>query len=326
MKPLIPNPAITRPIVLLLISITVILISGCYPGYRQPPGLVTEFKMHIGRIKINWGSNAFLNGHGARQGDPVYDKDRVTTGEGTSVSIWFQEGGFIQLDANTDPDFYKWFESARCIIKAFIQTGQVYVETNNKCDLLIEDTHVQALAHTRFNLEVRPGYSLLSVIEGEMHVMRPTRMIVRSRQQLKVLNGGRTEIAPLSRPAINEIIRWRAPYNSELRKGWCCRAGKVSQAMENDCLSRRGVFNTDYQTAQSTCIPTIPESGFCCVNGIVSAQDRSACSHVGGRFYNDRRMANIQCTPVVDPGKPVLKFPKIILPTMQPSYTPPVIK
>ncbi|MGR8981535.1 MAG: hypothetical protein ACU84H_15795, partial [Gammaproteobacteria bacterium] len=139
----------------LLFSITVILISGCYPGHRPYSPPVPDNRLYIGHIEFNKGTQAFINGQIARQGDAVFDKDRVTTGDETSVSVLFREGGFIQLDANTDPDFFKWLDSARCLIKAFIQVGQVYGETGNDCDLLIEDAHLEALAHTRFNLEVR---------------------------------------------------------------------------------------------------------------------------------------------------------------------------
>jgi len=295
MKIQTPNSRINQLYAWPLITIILILISGCYAGYQQHSGSVSGVKSYIGRIQFNWGSNAFLNGIRARQGDPVYDKDRLTTGGDTSVSVLFPEGGFIQLDANTDPDFSKWFEAARCIIKAFIQVGQVYVETNNVCALLVEDTHLEAFAHTRFNLEVRRDSSLLSVVEGEMQIMRPTLRSVKSRQRLEVFNSGRTEVAPIPEQAINEIIRWRTPYNLEPKAGWCCANNRVFNSQASDCERRRGFFNHDRRETESACRSGPLKQGYCCSNGVVSISTAPVCNRQNGLFFTDQRNAVSRC-------------------------------
>jgi len=272
---------------------SIILSNGCHRNYVPMAENGTLSNEVIGRIEYNWGQYGFVNGNKVRPGGTVYNGDRVSTGDATSISVYFIGGGFMQLDANTDPDFRKWFEMGRCIIRAFIQFGQVFVETGNTCDLLIDDKHLSALAHTRFNLEVRPSYSILSVIEGEITISRPQPERIRSRQQLIVFEDGRTEVKTLSPREIKEIQHWRKPVDNEI--GWCCAVERVFQATTLECRRRHGFFGKDYKEITRACqVRQIPK-GYCCVNGEVHWLAESACEKRRGQFFDDERRAQRYC-------------------------------
>jgi hypothetical protein len=268
-----------------------LLLNGCLPIPQDRPNSNNS----IARIDYRWGENAFINGNKARQGAQVYSGDNVSTKAATSVSVAFNDGGFMQLDANTDPDFQKWFEMGRCIIEAFVQFGQVYVETGNRCDFLIDDGHLEAIAHTKFNLEVHRGYSVLSVIQGEIQLRSPKQLRVSSNQQLTVYRNGHTKIKPLSQDKIQQILQWRKPV--ENKSGWCCTDGRISRSTPLDCRQSRGSFNSDYRTLERSCRIQRNPQGYCCINGNVSKLYQSVCTQRNGQFYGDASTARRYCSP-----------------------------
>lgn len=276
-----------------LILSSIILVSGCQRHYGQTGGFRTPSNEVIGRIKYNWGQNGFINNKKATSGEVVYNGDRVSTGDATSISIAFVDGGFMQLDANTDPDFRKWFEMGRCIIRVFIQFGQVFGETGHACELLLDDRHLSAIAHTKFNLEVGTDYSILSVIHGEISISRPQPEKIRSHQQLIVFEDGRLEVRPLAPREIKQIQHWRKPFVDEV--GWCCADEHVFQATPLECEKSRGFFGNAYKEVMRACRVRPVPKGYCCVNGEIRWLSESTCENRRGQFFVDERKAQRFC-------------------------------
>lgn len=112
------------------LAFLVIFFQGCVP---QQTGMINrppqpDSREIIGTLQA-MGDRVFVNHRPASTGMRVYNGDNVSTGENSKAIVRFLQGGFVELDENTDPDFIK---KAYCLfIKVF--RGQVYVEGKNIC-------------------------------------------------------------------------------------------------------------------------------------------------------------------------------------------------
>lgn len=258
---------------------------GGRPGPRPEP--------YVGLLHYNWGSNAFVNGASAGSGRRIYSGDNVSTGEATSVSVVFPDGGMIQLDADTDPDFRKWFEMGRCVVSAFFQFGQAYGETGSDCDILIEDEHLEALAHTRFNLMIRPNATVLTILEGRMTLRRPGTITLRQNDQAVVFADGRVERRRVSAAELKKIVDWRRGYPD--KTGWCCASGRVFSSTPDACRRRRGVYGDNEKRVRAACDSPATESGYCCIDGKLSKEERVDCLRRKGNWYPEYNEARDRC-------------------------------
>src|SRR5690242_1817148 len=94
-------------------------LNGCTPPGGERP--------LIGELGTS-GVSVFRNGLPAASGTRIYSGDSVTTGPNSSGMILFANGGYFQLDQNTDP-FFSWATVAgvRCILVK-LANGQGYVD------------------------------------------------------------------------------------------------------------------------------------------------------------------------------------------------------
>ena len=212
---------------------------GCAPiaPYSTPEGF-------IGNLHVD-GANAFLNQKRAYHRMKIYSGDNVTVGAATRVRVMFPDGGFIELDENTDPDFRKWFEAGKCIVKIFFKSGRTYGETGHECEIIVNTTHLEAFSKTKFNMEITPQQTILTVIEGRMMLERPERRPIEQSYQVVVSDQGVQSVRPLSSEELRSVTGWRM--------GWCCSQGQVLESSPEDCKRRRGFFSYKEMEARERC-------------------------------------------------------------------------
>jgi len=253
----------------------------------------------LGTLHIDYGSDVYVNKGKGHEGMTIYSGDNVVTWDGTIVYVNFPDGGFVQLDQKTDPDFRKWFEHGKCIIGAFFRFGRAYGETGSDCDILVNDRHLEAVARTKFNIETDDHRSILTVIQGIMLLrMQGSEVPVHASQQVVISRNRVKEVRTLSPEELREVTIWRHEY---VRLGWCCADRKVFQSDPDECSRRGGFFSYDERIVRSRCQPPEP-SGFCCQDGRVFESSRDECIRRGGSFFRTGEEAERQCRPPVRLG------------------------
>jgi len=122
----------------------------------------------IGILRVS-GENVFINGKHAEDMIDIKDNDIVTTGAESSAKIEFKEGGFFQLDENTDPVFIlERFQSGICIVITMIK-GQAYTESGKWCEK-INTTNTAATIRSRVNIIVTSVETEITVIQGNVRI------------------------------------------------------------------------------------------------------------------------------------------------------------
>ena len=182
-----------------LIAAAALAASGCaLPPAAGPGGLV-------GTLDVD-GPNAYLNRVPARAGERVHLGDRVSTGPGTSVKVLLGASGSVQLDENTDPDF---FREAGCLVVHFF-TGQIFVDGTGICvhgpDFAArQNSRVQ---YARFGTRIE-----IVVLEGSTTLQLPTTVSLTQYDHFSI-TGGRPDGPPrrLARQQTEGLIAWRANY------------------------------------------------------------------------------------------------------------------
>ncbi|MDI6791688.1 MAG: FecR family protein [bacterium] len=258
----------------------------------------------IGTLRVLGKSNVWVNQKKAYKKMKIYSGDSVRTGQDSSAIISFPDGGFIQLDQNTDPEFRKWFEQAKCIIKIFIGYGRVFGETKGGCETIIETDHLSAVPNTTFQIEVTPQHSTVTVIKGKIKIKQreqPEELVVRSSEQVRVSDRV-GEVRTLSREELRSIPLWREKYgDGTVRQepepnpmGYCCQDGEVFKSKRSACLEGGGQFYISYEEAQKYCQQP-SRTGWCCSDGDVFQSTPEKCKHAGGFFSYDEEAVREEC-------------------------------
>ena len=156
-----------------LIAAALAALAGC----ATPSGPQRDI---LGSLEVD-GGDALINGSRAYHGARVYDGDVVTTGSATSVRVRFRDGGFVQLDENTDPVF-RLFREGGCILVK-IATGQAFVDAKRIC---IEDPNLVVVLNSKVNWRVDGPRSAVTVIEGSVSVQRPVSIALEQHDQYLV--------------------------------------------------------------------------------------------------------------------------------------------
>jgi hypothetical protein len=196
------------------------LLSACAPlppapSYGQgPPPL-----RWIGRITSIEGPNAFvdLGNHGAGRpaqlGQTLLAGDRFYTGPGTRMKIDFWNGGYVELDENTDPSL---FQDLSCLVVSLFRSGRIFVD---KADACVESLGTRSQQFSKVVYSVMPAgpYLQITVVDGEARTLLPAvvaapkgwRIDVNSRS---VLADGRAY--RVSDEAIRQSIGWTLYYRN----------------------------------------------------------------------------------------------------------------
>jgi hypothetical protein len=149
-----------------------------------------------------------VNGRPAPSGMTISSGDTVVTGPASSARLAFYSGGSLQLDANTDPQVFAGVAGyVGYLIR--IVSGQLYSEGEGQT---IDDGVARITGHSAFNLLVRPGQEVLTVVEGAASLAGAQPATVPGGTQVSIA-GGRIVASRLVSPAeLAQITAWRHQY------------------------------------------------------------------------------------------------------------------
>ena len=263
--------------------LVIFILSGCAIPPAEPS------KNLIGTLRIS-GPNVFLNRTRAENGMSVYNGDAVTTGSASSAIIVLPNGGSIQLDQNTDPIFtWERFQTGICLIVKILR-GQAWVDESEYC-VVLKTPDTDALTHSKVNVKVSPGRSVITVLQGNVAIERPHKLRITGSEQVTISERGIEEVRKLTRQELRSVVSWRLGYEFQ---GWCCTDGEAFKSDPGDCKRRGGYFDYNEVEVRRRCQP---RSGWCCSGGRVFESDPGSCERVRGYFSYDQRDAYGRCQP-----------------------------
>ncbi|ABM37921.1 hypothetical protein [Polaromonas naphthalenivorans] len=208
-----------------LAALLVALLPACAPlppapGTGQGPPTLRP----VGRITSIEGPNAFVDrgNHGAGQpaqlGQALLAGDRFYTGPGTRMKIDFWNGGYLEMDENTDPSL---FQDLGCLVVSLFRSGRIFVDKSDAC---VESLGTKSQQFSKVAYAVMPAgagpYLQITVVEGEARTLLPAvatapggwRIDVNSRG---LLGDGRAYRVPDE--AIRQSIGWTLYYRNRSR-------------------------------------------------------------------------------------------------------------
>ncbi|MEQ1602034.1 MAG: hypothetical protein HOP04_13925 [Methylophilaceae bacterium] len=211
-----------------------------------PATKIPETGDTIGILGVS-GSNVFLNGERAQNGALVKVGDTITTGQNSSGLVDFTSGGFFQLDENTDPIFLvKRLSEGVCIFIRIFK-GQSFLD---KQDFCIESPVLEAISHSQINIIVTTQQSGITVLKGNVAMVRPQPVRVKAGQRIIVHKQDGISLKSLSEPQLADIVRWRNNYTFQ---GWCCADNKLHSSDRNQCTT--GNFSFNKAQLERSCAP-----------------------------------------------------------------------
>ena len=229
----------------------------------------------IGRVMSVRGQKATVNGQPAAVGIWIRSGDHVATGPQSTLSVHFNQGGYMELDENTDPTIEQQWDKVTAGVCLIVRVvfGRVFISGTNIC---VHDPNLAGLMQSQIVLTTQPGQSNLAVIEGSFSVRTPALATIERHQGLTVLQG-RAAVRQLSPAELAEALRWRDKFRSELERAV-------------DAWAR------DKEKAGADAQPIPPAaSGWCCINLEVSPSTRAVCERRKGSFFPRKEDAAQAC-------------------------------
>jgi len=155
----------------MLFPLFFLLLAGCPPiGGMWPPPSPHSGEI-IGTIVAIQGPKATVAGRPAQLHMPVHENEHVKTGPGSTITIQFSKGGFMQLHENTDPVFTIIRETMCLLIQMFY--GDAILDTGGQC-VNIDTPESSAFIHTKTHIRIENGYTTYKVLEGRIDVAAKT--------------------------------------------------------------------------------------------------------------------------------------------------------
>ena len=200
------------------------LLSACTPlppapGQGQGPPMLHP----VGRITSIEGPNAFIDkgnygvGQPAQTGQALLAGDRFYTGPGTRMKVDFWNGGYIELDENTDPSL---LQDLNCLVVSLFRSGRIFVDKSNAC---VESLGTKSQQFSKVAYAVVPAaspYLQITVVEGEARTLLPAVATVPGGWRIDLdsrgmLGTGRAY--PVPEEAIRQSIGWTLYYRNRTR-------------------------------------------------------------------------------------------------------------
>ncbi len=266
-----------------------LLLCGC-AGMQTGP----EPGASIGTLHVVFGTEVYVNGKEAFDGRPIYGGDDVATGSGAGVIVNFPDGGFIQLDEQTDPTIRELIEQGKCVILAFFRYGRAFGATGRDCAISTNDPNLASITGgTQFNLEIGGDRSILTVIRGTMRLrLADGERAVHAGQQVAVSRHYLIGIRDLSPEELRRVTSWRQKRPKP--GGWCCDKGKVFHSDPESCQRGGGTFFADERSAYDKCKTPLPDNkrAFCeqyAERAVSQNNDnlRRKCGYTGVRWQSN---------------------------------------
>lgn len=190
----------------LFLALTLLLLSlfcaGCAP---VTPGAGDD----IGVLRVS-GPNVWLNGAPAGDGDTVRLGNSLATGAGSSALLEFRNGGYLQLDQNTDPIF-EWLDQTKCLLVRIFK-GQAFLKKERAC---VEGPNISMVLDSEVNLLLGapPAPSQVTLLRGSARVTAPVQTKLVPGQQLVTGTQRRgAAVRNLSGAELQSVVRWRGEY------------------------------------------------------------------------------------------------------------------
>ena len=202
------------------------LLSACAPlppAPGQAQGQALPTLRPVGRITSIEGPNAFVDrgtygaGQPAQPGQALLAGDRFYTGPGTRMKIEFWNGGYIELDENTDPSL---LQDLNCLVVILFRSGRIFVDKSDAC---VESLGTKSQQFSKVAYAVMPAaspYLQITVVEGEARTLLPAVATVPGGWRIDMdsrgmLGTGRAY--PVPEEAIRQSIGWTLYYRNRSR-------------------------------------------------------------------------------------------------------------
>ena len=262
----------------------------------------------VGTMQVA-GSNAFLNGQPVRTRDPVpiNDGDYVSTGAATSVRIGLTADGYagvIQLDENTDPNL---IIATGCIIMRMLK-GQALVNAKNIC---LGTTNISGVTRSVVNFKAdATGGTIVTVIEGQLELQKPTPMMVAGSERLVALPDGTTHKYAIDAAEAARSAAWTQRYDFNKPETAThdshaahVAAGVLGAILGGVVLCKTGVIcdhdDHDHDNPSDSPGQNQPQSISCCSYNdgapVVAPATAEECAAKGGTAYPSREAAAHAC-------------------------------
>ncbi len=139
-------------------------VAGCQPPGPVPPAVTTQ--PYLGTLEIS-GSNVTVSGSPATNQMRVRNGDLVATGPASRARLWFNSGGFVQLEENTDPSFWETLlAEGECWIKSITSFGTVAGQTGTCKTEIVDERGNQHIPKSQYILTVSGKTSIFTLLEG----------------------------------------------------------------------------------------------------------------------------------------------------------------
>lgn len=190
------------------------LAAGPFParGQAAPPNLeLPEVRVDtIARLAVD-GPHAFINRRPAPSGSYVFDGDTVTTGPGTSALLVLNDGGSVQLDQNTDPEF-RLLRQGACLLMSILR-GQAAIDTKGGCiEFRNQRLNTAGVARSVVNIRVTNREAWVTVIEGSVEMMAPRMAKLGAYDQYSAASNGKSAIRRMTAADAYAAGAWRQRY------------------------------------------------------------------------------------------------------------------
>ena len=270
-----------------LVLFLMLLVMGCIPrgpspGHQQQN---TSPREKIGVLEV-MGDQVSLNNEPATSGMIVYSGDNVSTGDASKAIVRFSQGGFLELDQNTDPDLIR---KAYCLLIR-IFSGQVYVEGRDIC---IETPESESFLDSAVNVRVLPGLTIATVYRGRLTLQRPENLIITRNGQVRIRRTSVDDVRSLPGLELDRIIDWREarPWidHSRSKSDMCREYANTAVRQNQENLKRRCGFtgprwSSDFQGHFQWCLQ-VPEK---MANTETRARNRALKSKCRGHDQEDQ--------------------------------------
>lgn len=187
------------------VSVSLLLLTLVAGGCATLP---TQPGQSIGLLRVS-GPNVWLNGAPARDGDRVAIGSSLATGPGSSALLEFRDGGYLQLDQNTDP-LFEWLAQSKCILVRIFK-GQAYLKRERAC---VEGPNLSMVLNSEANIRIheRPGLSEVTLLQGRAEITAPARLTLQPGQRFSTSERRIAALRTLSPEELRAVVAWRGSY------------------------------------------------------------------------------------------------------------------
>ncbi|MCA9634517.1 MAG: hypothetical protein KC420_00595 [Myxococcales bacterium] len=202
------------------------------------------------------GGEVFVNGERARNGQAIREGDEVSTGPASSAWIQLHDGGYFQLDEETDPIYlFKRIGTAWCLLMRMVR-GQAYADRKAAC---VETPNGSGEAASAFNVSVSPdgGSTEIAVFEGHVtFTSEGQRREIVAGELGRFRRDAPPEVGRALLPEAQlKLVRWRERYHFD---AWCCLPSGEVEAVQPALCQERGELFFDRLDALRRCSSAAP--------------------------------------------------------------------